>query len=385
MHDVVVVGAGPAGLYTACLLAQTGVDVLVLEEHETVGRPTHCTGLVSEETYTFFKIPDDAVLARPSTCVVVAPSGTRYEFEYAGEQLLVIDRAAFDQALAASACAAGAVVATGCAVDRVEIESDHVVAVTTTGRHHAARALVLACGVTYRFQRQLGFGLPIARLHTAQVEVDAVSFADIEVHVGRRVAPEGFAWLVPLRRAGRARVKAGILLRGDADAHLRAFLRAPSVEGRITESPGDAVRRLLPVGPVARSYANRVVAVGDAAGLTKPTTGGGVFYSLVSARCAAEVLADALAADDLGEERLARYEQLWRARLMPELQVGGWLRRLLARVPDRGLDALAAALASADVQAVIREAARFNWHGSAILALLRRTSIRPALLGGLIP
>ena len=62
-----------------------------------------------------------------------------------------------------------------------------------------------------------------------------------------------------------------------------------------------------------------MLAIGDAAGLTKPMTGGGIFYSLLSAAFAVETLVDAFAADDLSASRLARYEKRWRQRLMPEL------------------------------------------------------------------
>ena len=56
-HDVIVVGAGPAGLCTALRAAEEGLDVLVLEEHTEVGVPTHCTGIVSGETDQLYKIP----------------------------------------------------------------------------------------------------------------------------------------------------------------------------------------------------------------------------------------------------------------------------------------------------------------------------------------
>ena len=45
--DVVIVGAGPVGGRTGELLVQRGHRVLILEEHEEIGRPFQCAGLVT--------------------------------------------------------------------------------------------------------------------------------------------------------------------------------------------------------------------------------------------------------------------------------------------------------------------------------------------------
>ena len=380
-HDVIVVGAGPAGLYTAFLLAGHGLEVLVLEEHAEVGIPTHCTGVVSAEAYDLYKIPEHVVLHRPSTCLVVSPGGTTVEFRSPGEEIAVLDRGALDQALARSAQDAGATVVTGyrvgairCGPDGVEVEGEGAC------RGVRARALVLACGVGYRFHGPLGFGLPAAVLHTAQLEVDATPAEALEIHVGRRVAPEGFAWLVPIRRGDRSRAKVGVLLRGDARAHLRAFLDRPQIAGRVLGNPGEPVRRLLPLWPSRRTHGQRILVVGDAAGLTKPVTGGGIFYSLLSGALAAETLVDALAADDLGARRLSSYEVRWRQRLMPEIRTGRWFRHLLVNLSDAEFDRFIAALASDDVRDVIDRTARFNWHRSVIRALLRQPGIKSIVL-----
>ena len=177
--------------------------------------------------------------------------------------------------------------------------------------------------------------------------------------------------------------KVGALLRGDASAYLATFLARPSIESRLRETPRDPIRRLLPLAPIARSYADRIVAVGDAAGLTKPVSGGGIFYSLLSAEFAAETLIEALTDDDLSAARLSQYEGRWRERLMMEIRIGRWFRDRLTGLTDRGWDTFVAALASHDVQSVIKRDSRFNWHSSLILSLLKQPGIGSILFRSL--
>ena len=383
MHDAVVVGAGPAGLYAALCLVRQGLDVVLLEEHAEIGVPTHCTGLMSAESLELYKFPEEIVLNRPTVCLVASPGGSVARLERGMEEIVVVDRGAFDRALAASATDAGATIVTGARVERIDVHRRFVEVSASDGARRG-RALVLASGVTYRFHRALGLGTPSMMVHTAQTEIAAGPAASLEIHLGRAVAPDGFVWLVPVKRGEDSALKAGVLMRGDARGHLLRFLQRPDVASRLTTVPNEPIRRLLPVAPAARSYGHRLVAVGDAAGLTKPVTGGGIFYSLLSAAIAAETLVEAFTAGEPDAGALSRYESRWRSRLGGEIRTGEWFRHLLTRLSDAELETFVRACASEDVQAVINQTARFNWHRSLILALLRQRGIKSTLLRSLL-
>jgi flavin-dependent dehydrogenase len=210
--------------------------------------------------------------------------------------------------------------------------------------------------------------------------VAALASDAVEVHFGRAVAPDGFAWAVPVVRDGRARLKIGVMATGNAGACLKTFLDRPDVRARLLEEPAPPIRRLLPLRPIARTFAERVLVVGDAGGFTKPTTGGGIFYSLLTASLAAETLVEAFSGGRLDEAALAPYEQRWQARLGAELRVADWLRTLVTRCCDTEIDRLVRALGAADVQPLLQRTARFNWHRDLIVALIRQPRIATLLI-----
>ena len=134
--------------------------------------------------------------------------------------------------------------------------------------------------------------------------------------------------------------------------------------------------KILPLGPVKKTYGPRLLAVGDAAGLVKPTTGGGIYYGLLSGQIAAEVLSPALREDDLSESRLRAYEERWQSRLGSEIRIGLTFRALASRLSDRAIDSLVELARVDGLVPLLKQTADFNWHAGSALALLRHPQFR---------
>lgn len=384
MLDVAIVGGGPGGLTAARRLAAHGWSVTVLEEHERIGAPVHCTGVLAEDVIASMDLPGESVLNPLATVHFVAPAGHSFDYTTARTEAVVIDRQVFDAALARRAAEAGATLSRGRRVIGVDVTGDAVEVTLADGERLRARAVVLACGASYGFQRRLGMGMPSTFLQSAQLELPAECLGDVEIHFGSEIAPKGFAWAVPVKRPTGNFARIGVMADGDAGSYFSRML------ARIRERWQVAVpdtllprRRMLPLASVRRTYADRVLAVGDAAGLVKPTTGGGIYYSVVSGEIAADILGSRLTANNLSASALKEYEQQWRRRFQSEFNAQLALRYVAQRMRDTDIDALFALATTDGILPLVRQTARFNTHRNFILALLKHPPARRALFARL--
>lgn len=384
MRDVAIIGAGPAGLTAARTLAAHGHDVVVLEEHEQIGVPVHCTGVLGLDAFAELDLPRDAILSTAHVARFIAADGSDVSVDADHARAAVVDRARFDQALAAASRVAGAELRSGARVRSIAIGSSGVAIGVDGGEAIAARACILACGANYRFNRQLGLGVPRTFVQSAQLEQPLDGPTDVEVHLGREVAPGGFAWLVPFQRDGRPHTRLGLMCESRALNRFRDFAGRMRVRFNVgPEGWPDPRLKILPLGPVSRTYGTRLLAVGDAAGLVKPTTGGGIYYSLISGQIAGHTLHEALESDDLRDVSLRRYEQEWKARLGSEIRIGLAFRMLASRMNDRAIDAVVDLARVDGLVPLLRQTADFNWHRQSALALLRHSQFRKILLSSL--
>lgn len=393
MNDVVVVGGGPAGCYAASLLSKTGLDVHVLEEHLIIGEPVDCSGVIGAESFATLELPHSLRLGEIYCLTLVSPSKLEVCFSTPSPLAYILDRGAFDRAIADRTRKSGVTLHLGARVVDLKVlnECVEVVYQETTKRqgssfHHKklqAKMAILAGGPRYELQRKLGMGRPADFLRTAQTEVIVRGIKEAKVHLGSRVAPGSFAWIVPFKRGGREFARIGVSSKVTPLPHIKKLLQRLYSEGHLDSADAPIRSWVIPLAPLGRTFAERILAVGDAAGQTKPTTGGGIYYGLLCAETAARTAIAAFDRGDFSIQTMSRYEREWRRKLGHEITMGRFFRRLAERLSDDEIDDLFRIVRSDGILSAISNEARFDWHRDVIYFALRHPALARIFLKGL--
>ncbi|MCP2362095.1 flavin-dependent dehydrogenase [Nonomuraea thailandensis] len=297
--DVLVVGAGLAGLRTACLLARRGLDVLVVDRRRSLSAGIRTTGIFVRRTLDDFDLPDhllgpgirDVLLYPPSRRAPIRLTSDRDEFRVA--DMAAVYRHARHEAESAGARVLLGVRYAGASAGLVRLAGAEPV---------TARFVVGADGARSRVARDLGLDLNrrfivgAELVHPIAPGTTAPAFHCV---LDPRIAPGYLGWAVDDGRHAHVGV-AGYpaAMRGGVRRLLDAF--AADAPGHAP--PAGPVERRggpIPVGGVLRRLACPAgLLVGDAAGAVSPLTAGGLDPCLRMSDLAAAVTADYLRTGD---------------------------------------------------------------------------------------
>jgi geranylgeranyl reductase family protein len=336
--DVIVVGAGPAGAATAILLAERGLQVLVLDRAR-FPRPKLCGEYLSPEAVRLLdrlgvlKTLDAAGAAPLTGMRIVAPDGTvlcatyrpvgpwrPYRGHALGVERQVLDATLADRLRALPVDFREQVRVTDLVVDGDRVTG--VVAVTSDGRTLTFRAplVVGADGRTSVVAQRLGCRRP-HRLRRMALVTYARGIAECRGAGEIFIDPPDYAILNPL---GPDRVNVSLVVPlshvAPWTARLETFFAARVKQLDHLARRLAGAERVAPVqalGPLAyRTLPPRlggVLLVGDAAGFYDPLTGEGVFAALRGAELAAETAARAFHLGDWSAATLGTYLRARRA------------------------------------------------------------------------
>jgi len=297
MNSVSIIGAGPAGLSVAMKLKENGFDPVIYEEHEKVGIPEHCSGLISKAGLDKLNIDfNETIQNKVYGAKIFSPDGTMLKVERKTPVAYIIDRKEFDQLLLRNARLKGIHVATQTKLidSRKSITGNELtmfVQVEGRGEMRKTQYLVGADGAISTVRHIMEINTEKKDfIHTIQATCKG-EFDERYVEVYLTNHAKGFfAWMIPINKE-KAKIGLGNILGDYIAENFKSFLNEKFPNVKVLEKNS----ALIPCGdPLNNITKENYALVGDAAFQTKATTGGGVIFGMNAGNILGDVLSEVL-------------------------------------------------------------------------------------------
>lgn len=329
MHQVIIVGAGPAGAYLAYLLAREGINVLLLEK-ERLPRHKPCGGGISPKVINLLDFDLKSVIEDTIHTVIFTHRLAR-PITFTGSRpiMYMVSRERFDALLLDRAKEAGVEAVDGIRVKGIQM-TENGVSVYADGMEWRGQILIGADGAFSIVARALGLARnkKIAVTLESQLAVPLEKLGPIRgtAKIDYGLVPGGYAWWFP--KAGHLSLGVGSFSPKIKDLRLRSYLEeilqvedltgllsTPQIRGWTI--PTNCEHEDL--------HGGRALVIGDAAGLADAFTGEGIYAALFSARLAAEVITEQInkPSPDLQRYTVLVYEKMW-PELTQALRISRW-------------------------------------------------------------
>ncbi len=282
--DVVIIGAGPVGGYAAYKLSQSGLSVLIVEEHSEIGRPFQCAGLVTPEAMEKVGL-EHTIQSRVVGAKMHSPDGLQIQIGTKERvRTHVVCRKLFDQGVVRLGVENGSTIwlnsrpsVAKYTPEFVELEID----CNGEKKRVTTKLLIGADGAHSWVRRTFRLGNPKEWMVGFQIEITGYEGDGqwLEMYTGKDIAPGLFAWVIPNGETHRIGMWG---LPEDLDGisceeYIHNLMNHEMWKHKFVNCRETArYCGPIPAGMVRRPYSDRVLLVGDAAGFAKPTTGGGI-------------------------------------------------------------------------------------------------------------
>jgi geranylgeranyl reductase family protein len=294
-------------------LSKRGHSVLLLEEHSEIGRPFQCAGLVNPSAMKSVSL-EDTILQEIDGALIHGPSGTLVPVgEDNNPRTFVVCRKRFDQGVVQQSLELGAKIWLNSMPTNATVDDDEVkLTVNNDGNIIDLKCkLLLGCDGAHSWTRRFfKMGKPKELMIGFQAEVVGYQNDNrwLEMYSGSKVAPGFFAWVIP---SGFGTHRIGIWstaehLQGRSVEQCYHDLLTHPLWAERFSNVKETARYCgpIPCGMVKNPVKNRVMLIGDAAGMAKPTTGGGIGPGFKQIESIIDNLSTAIDSDKLSKKDL---------------------------------------------------------------------------------
>ncbi len=383
--DIAVVGGGPSGSYAAYVAAKLGATVLVCEEHETIGVPSHCAGHLNISSLNKMGIvpPRVAIENEIKGAFFFSPLGNRFELRCDVPVTYVVNRSRFDRYIAELAKKVGVQYRFKSKVSSLIYDSDFVkgVRINKDKEKVNSNLVIDAEGCSSTILKQTGLKGLKSSMVVRGIQAEIVNAKDldeemVEVYFGKNIAPGFFAWIIP-KKDGEAKV--GLATRiGDPHKYLRNFIEKHPIASKKLNNVKIIHKSLHPIpldGPLVKTYCDGFLVVGDAACQVKPTTGGGIVFGLTCAKTAGEIAYEAVKRQDYSESFLSSYQSDWKKLVGFDLLAMLQMRRMLDSLSDKGIDRVIELSNKFGISEVLERFGDIDFQGRSFISMIKHPGI----------
>ncbi|MFX0085615.1 MAG: geranylgeranyl reductase family protein [Candidatus Hodarchaeota archaeon] len=385
--DIAIIGGGPCGSLAAisALSHDKSNIVKIFEKRKKSGYPPHCSGLIGIEGLKTLQhchtIARKTSYNRIRHAKFISPSGKTIIISRRRSELFVLDRPRLDSYLAKRAQKLGAILQYQNSVKKIQLTIGsqwklHYSFQRKLSSQIKSKIIISAEGHHPKISLQAGLPSPARNwyLPAIQYDLDNVSISDkemVELYFSSKIAPGFFAWMIPLNE-NQARFGLAIhpYLSQGARRYLNYVIKkhpilSPKLKnGVILNSWGGFVPAS---GPISRTFSDGFLVVGDAAGQSKATTGGGFNIGGYCGLIAGRIASESIQRSDYSKKFLKRYQQLWRSKFEPDLSLMKLFRRALSFLRDKTLDDLFDIAIQTDLANSMHKVRDIDLHGFDIL------------------
>ena len=359
--DFIIVGAGPIGSYLAKSLVEEGCSVGIFERKEEVGEGVICSGIIGKNAYDEFNLPEKAIIRKISSLKVFSPSLIELEYSKGEPFAYIADRKVFDRELFREALEGGAESFLASKVFDIQREKDKILVKYFQNSHElqkSARCIIIASGTSFALHKKIGFSAPEKILWGNRVEASGGDGErSVEVYILSKPDLSSFGWIIPLN--GHTRI--GVLSGKNSRESLDNLIYKSN--GRFNVSMDKVEMAPIACGNSEKIVGERVIAVGEAAGQVKTTTGGGIYYGLIGASIAREVLLKAAKTNNFSVDALKEYESTWADRMGDEIKNGIMVRNVASKITPQLVDNVFAFLKkNPSVKEELEDRFTFDYH-----------------------
>jgi digeranylgeranylglycerophospholipid reductase len=303
IHDVIIIGAGPAGLMAAKCLAEKDINFLIIDQKKEIGLPLRCGEGIRKEGFNELFGNEEYPFIDNSVSIIEARNGNlsrSLNLDY-----LQLNRPAFEKWLSEN-IKGHLRLETVC--EDVDIQKDYAEVVTNKGVFRT-KLVIIASGYGFGIQKKLGLlkrDVVTGFCYGGIFEVDAFSLDRFYFLFDDDYF--GYMWIFP-KKNNTVNMGLCSFEKLNCKEAFYVLLKKYGINARPVIEYGGIVPCS---GPIERTYHDRLMVCGDAAGHVYAGTGEGILFALKAGHLAAGTAIQALGEDRLEADFLKKYEDAWK-------------------------------------------------------------------------